>query len=68
MITEIILVIFAILYYLFSVFLFATIVQDVNKIHTEFQILGMLVEIMILSPIAVPIILGIKLGEWLKNN
>ena len=49
-------------------FLFATIVQDVNKIHTEFQILGMLVEIMILSPIAVPIILGIKLGEWLKNN
>jgi len=68
MITEIILVIFAILYYLFSMFLFATIVQDVNKIHTEFQILGMLVEIMILSPIAVPIILGIKLGEWLKNN
>ena len=68
MVTEIILVIFAILYYLFSMFLFATIIQDVNKNHTEFQILGMIVEIMILSPIAVPIILGIKLGKWIKNN
>ena len=68
MVTEIILVIFAILYYLFSMFLFATIIQDVNKNHTEFQILGMIVEIMILSPIAVPIILGIKLGKWIKTN
>lgn len=68
MVTEIILIIFAILYYLFSMFLFATIIQDVNKKHTAFQIFGMLIETMILSPIATPIILGIKLGEWIKNN
>ena len=68
MITEIILIIFAILYYLFSMFLFATIVQDVNKKHTALQILGMVVKTVILSPIATPIMLGIELGEWIKNN
>ena len=68
MITEIILIIFAIAYYVFSVFLFATIIQDVNKKYTTLQILGMAVETMILSPIAIPIILGIELGEWIKNN
>ena len=68
MITESILIVFAIVYYVFSVFLFATIIQDVNKKHTIPQILGMVVEIMILSPIAVPIILGIKIGEATKEN
>ena len=68
MITEIILIIFAIFYYLFSVFLFATIVQDINKKYTTLQILGMVVDTMIIAPIAVPIILGIKLGKWIKNN
>ena len=68
MVTEIILVIFAILYYLFSVFFFATIVQDVNKKYTILQILGMVVYTMIISPIATPIMLGIKVGEWIKNR
>ena len=68
MITEIILIVFAIAYYVFSVFLFATLIQDVKKRHTAFQILGMLVVTMILSPIAVPIILGIEIGEAIKDN
>ena len=68
MTTEIILIIFAYVYYVFSVFLFATIIQDINKKHTILQILGMVVETMILSPIAVPIILGIEIGEYIKEN
>lgn len=68
MIIEIILIIFAILYYWFSLFVFGIYVQDVKKRHAILQILGMLVIIMIISPLATPIILGIKLGYWIKNN
>jgi len=67
MITEIILVLFAIIYYLFSVFSFATIIQDTNKRHTGLQILGMVLMSMTLAPIAIPIILGIEIGEWIKD-
>lgn len=66
MIIEIILEIFVIAYYLFSVFLYAAIVRD--KKYTILQMLGIVIETIILSPFAVPIILGIKLGEWIKNN
>lgn len=68
MITEIILVTFAILYYLFSMYLFATVIQDTNKRHTGFQILGVILMTLVIAPIATPIILGIELGEWIKNN
>lgn len=62
MITEIILVIFAIVYYLFSLFLFTTII-DANKAS-----FGLFLIMLVLSPIAAPIMLGIELGEWIKNN
>ena len=68
MITEIILAIFAIVYYLFSIFMFATYMIDKEKVHTAFQILGILVATITISPIAVPIILGIVLGEAIKDN
>lgn len=68
MITEIILMIFAIAYYLFSVFLFATIIQDVDKTYTIAQVVGMSVITVVVSPIAVPIILGIEIGECIKDN
>lgn len=68
MITEIILMLFAYIYYVFSVFFIATIIQDVNKKYTILRILGMVIEIIIISPFVTPIILGIKLGEWIENN
>lgn len=68
MITEIILEIFVITYYLFSVFLYAAIVRDVNKKYTHFQAFCLALEIIIIAPGAVPIMLGIKLGEWIRNN
>lgn len=68
MITEIILIIFVIIYYVFSIALFATYIQDVNKTYTITKVIGMLIIIMVISPIAVPIILGITLGEAIKDN
>ncbi len=67
MITEIILVIFAILYYLFSVAMFGAYVQDVEDTSFTSNI-GKLIITIIFSPVATPIILGIEIGEWLKNN
>lgn len=67
MITEIILVIFAILYYLFSVFFIATIIQDIKGNDTLLTTAYFLFTIY-LSPIAVPIVLGIELGKLIKNN
>lgn len=63
MVTEIILVIFAILYYLFSVFLSVTTI-DTDEINN----FGLFLRIFVLSPIATPIMLGIEIGEWIKNN
>ena len=68
MITEIILTVFAIVYYLFSVFLFATVIQDTNKRCIGLQILGMVLMTLVIAPIATPIILGIEIGECIKNN
>lgn len=68
MIIEAILVIFAIVYYLFSVFFIATIVQDTNKKYTFLQIMGMILCIMLIATIITPIVLSIKVGEWIKNN
>ena len=68
MITEIILNIFAITYYLFSIVLFATYIQDVNKTDTIAKVIAMSIITMVISPIAVPIILGIELGKWIKNH
>lgn len=68
MITETILILFAIVYYLFSVFFMATIVQDTNEKYTFLQIIGILFQIMLIAFIVTPIILGIKLGEVIKNN
>lgn len=62
MITEIILIIFAILYYIFSIFLFVT------TIDTDKASFGLFLKMLVLSPIATPIILGIELGNWIKNN
>lgn len=68
MITEIILIVFAIAYYLFSIFMFVTYMIDERKRHTAFQIFSLLVGAMTISPIAVPIILGIEIGEAIKDN
>ena len=67
MVTEIILIIFAIIYYLFSVFFIATALLDINDYSIWGAITTFLIAIMI-APIIVPIILGIGLGEWIKNN
>lgn len=68
MITEIILIIFAIAYYLFSVFFIATIIQDTNKKYNFLQITGMILCIMLIAIVATPIVLSIELGEWIKDN
>ena len=57
MITEIILVIFAIVYYLFSLFFVATIMQDKNG-----NGILCLVFIICFSPRVTPIILGVGIG------
>lgn len=67
MITEIILVIFAIVYYLFSVAMFGAYIQETENISFV-DALGRLTVTILFSPIAVPVILGIKLGDWIKNN
>lgn len=67
MITEIILIIFAIAYYLFSVFLVATLIQDVNN-HSIRYIIKCLILTIIVSSIATPIILGIEIGESIKEK
>ena len=67
MITEIILVIFAIIYYLFSVFLVATLIQDVNN-HSIWYMIKCLILTIIVSPIATPIILGIEIGQAIRDN
>lgn len=68
MITEIILVIFAILYYLFSIFVFATCIQEESEdTDSIYSILEYLAIVVFISPIIVPIIFGIKIGESIKN-
>ena len=59
--------IFAIVYYLFSVFFIATAIQDINNHSILYAIENFIIAILI-SPIATPIILGIELGEWVKTN
>ena len=67
MITEIILVLFAILYYLFSVAMFGAYIQKPENISFV-DALGRLTITILFSPIATPIMLGIEIGEWIKNN
>ena len=67
MITEIILIIFAIVYYLFSVFFVATIVQDTNKKYTFLQVIGMVLCTMLIAIVITPIILAIKIGEAINE-
>ena len=68
MITESILIVFAIVYYLFSVFFVATIVQDINKKYNFLQIMGMVLCTMLIAIVVTPIILAIKIGEAIKDN
>ena len=68
MITEIILMIFATCYYMFSVFLMATLIQDTNKRYTGLQLLGMVVLTILTAPTAIPIILGIEIGQAIKQD
>ncbi len=71
MVTEIILVIFAIVYYLFSVFLVATLIQDANN-DSIWDIIKYLIIIISVSPILTPIlfgiVIGIKIGESIKEK
>lgn len=62
MVTEIILVIFAILYYLFSVAMFGAYIQE-PKNMSFIDTFGRLIVTIIFSPIATPLILGIEFGE-----
>lgn len=68
MITEIIFIVFAIVYYLFSVFFIATIVEDTNKKYNFLQIIVMVLSTMLIAVVITPIILGIKIGEVIKNK
>jgi len=68
MVTEIILVIFAILYYLFSVFFCATLIQEKYRTFTWVGAIVAVIITMAISPIVTPVILGIELGEWISNN
>ena len=67
MVTEIILVLFAIVYYLFSVFFVATIVQDTTKKYNFLQIIVMVLSTMLIAVIITPIILAIKIGEAINE-
>ena len=68
MITESILLVFAIVYYLFSVFFVATIVQDTNEKYNFLQIMGKILCIMLLAIVVTPIILAIEIGDWIINK
>ena len=67
MITEIILIIFVITYYLFSVAMFGAYIQDLENMNFV-DTFGRLIVTILFSPIATPVILGIELGEWIKNH
>ena len=67
MIAEIILIIFAIVYYLFSTFLISTYIQETDKKEDSITILGNVL-MCCLSPFVVPIILGIKMGQCIKDD
>lgn len=67
MITEIILRLFAIVYYLFSVFFIATIVQEKTKKYNFLQIIVMVFSTMLIAVIITPIILAIKIGEAISE-
>lgn len=68
MITEIVLILFALCYYLFCVFLFATYIQDTNKKYGYWQIAKMCTITIIIAPIALPILFGIAIGQALKDE
>lgn len=68
MITEIILIIFAIVYYLFSVTFLVAYMQVISGKCFPFEVFCLIFEAIFIAPIVVPVILGIELGEWLKNN
>lgn len=66
MITEIILIIFAIVYYLFSTIFFASYIS--NDDYNPFIPIILSVVTMVVAPIATPVILGFKLGKIIKDN
>lgn len=66
MITEIILVIFAIAYYLFSTFFVATLIEEPEASIKKH--IAQLIFIIFCSFIAAPIIFGIELGIAIREN
>lgn len=66
MITEIILIIFAIAYYLFSAFFVATLIEEPEA--SIKKCIAYLIFITFCSFIAAPIIFGIELGIAIKEN
>ena len=66
MITEIILIIFAIIYYLFSVFFVATLIEEPKDSIKKFIV--HFIFIIFCSPIATPIMFGIELGIAIREN
>ena len=67
MIEKIILICFAIGYYLFSVFLVISYIQEEKKYSFLSALYNVLIT-MIAAPIGVPILLGIKIGLLLKED
>ena len=65
--TEIILFLFAFIYYIFSVFASITYVQE-NKKYTVWSSFCISISVMIIAPIAVPVFFGIIVGEYFKNK
>ena len=63
MIVTIIVVLFAIFYWLFCVFLFATYMQDEVMKYCWLLRLVFAIEILIFAPVFVPIMLGIDIGS-----
>ena len=66
MITEIILIIFAIIYYVFSTFFFAVYIADEK--YSDPMAWGLAIVTMFIAPVIVPVILGAKLGELLNKH
>lgn len=66
MIIEIILVIFAIAYYLFSAFFVAILIEEPEA--SIKKCIAQIIFVIFCSPIAMPIILGIELGIAIKEN
>lgn len=66
MLVETLIYLFAVLYYVFSTFVFVAYISNENFSHLKAVILAFLT--IIVAPIFVPIIVGVKVGDGMKKE